>query len=110
MWVNRREIVALAGELGLEVERFEELYIRKIGIRSSLREFPGGDCVFYDPETRGCQVYRVRPRQCCTWPFWESNTRTPEAWAEVCDSCPGSGRGALHGCEVIEARRDTLRV
>ncbi len=100
----------MAGELGLEAERFEQFYVRKIGIRRSLREFPGGDCVFYDPQTRGCQVYAVRPRQCRTWPFWESNTRTPEAWQAVCESCPGSGRGELYVFEEIESRRQTLRV
>ena len=68
----------------------------KIGIRRSLKEFPNGDCVFFDGQTRKCQVYGARPRQCRTWPFWDSNLKTPESWAQTCEVCPGSGRGQLY--------------
>lgn len=96
VWVNKAEIEALAAEVGLDIAEFEAKYVRLIGIRKSLVEYPNGDCVFFDNKTRKCKVYSVRPRQCRTWPFWESNVRTPEAWAETCDVCPGSGKGRLY--------------
>ena len=95
VWVNQEEIERLAAAVGEEVERFEKLYVRKIGVRKSLVEFPNGDCVFFDGQTRKCKVYDSRPRQCRTWPFWESNVRTPETWAHTCEVCPGSGTGNL---------------
>ena len=61
-----------------------------------------GDCVFFDNKTRKCRVYAARPRQCRTWPFWDSNIRTPEAWAETCQVCPGSGKGRLYQLEEIQ--------
>lgn len=85
VWVNKEEIEALASEMKMEVEQFEDQYVRKVGIRKSLQEFPNGDCVLLDTETRGCSVYNARPRQCRTWPFWDSNLKSEEAWEETCE-------------------------
>ena len=65
-------------------------------IRKSLVEYENGDCVFFDGQSRGCTVYEDRPRQCRTWPFWESNIRNEAAWKDTCESCPGSGKGKSH--------------
>jgi Fe-S-cluster containining protein len=103
VWVNAEEIAALAAEVGIDVPQFEKQYVRKIGARKSLKELKKNyDCVFLDPDTRKCRVYAARPRQCRTWPFWDSNLKSPETWAHTCDVCPGSGTGKLHQLEVIE--------
>lgn len=111
VWVNQAEIEGIAAELGeADVEAFEDEFVRKVGIRRSLREFPNGDCVFFDSETRKCTVYNARPRQCRTWPFWDSNLKSPQAWSETCEVCPGSGQGKLYQIEHIEAQRKVFRV
>lgn len=111
VWVNQEEIVALAKAAGIDdVDEFERLYVRKVGIRKSLREFPNGDCVFFDSDRRRCQVYEVRPRQCRTWPFWESNLKDEEAWQLTCEVCPGSGNGRLYSIEEIDQQRRVMRV
>ncbi len=111
VWVNKEEIAALAKEKGLDdMRQFEQLYLRRVGIRKSLKEFPNGDCVFFDGQTRKCTVYKSRPRQCRTWPFWDSNLRTQDTWKETCQVCPGSGVGTLHQLEEIESQRAVIRV
>jgi Fe-S-cluster containining protein len=55
-------------------------------------------------------VYPVRPRQCRTWPFWESNLRSPETWAETCRVCPGSGTGRLYQIEEIHSQAEIIRI
>jgi uncharacterized protein len=111
VWVNGQEIEQLAALVGeADAEAFEQKYVRKIGIRRSLREFPNGDCVFFDTETRRCGVYEARPRQCRTWPFWDSNVRTEAAWEHTCKICPGSGQGKLYSIETIEAQRQVIHV
>lgn len=110
MWVTNDEIAKLAAGLKVAVEFFEKHYVRRIGIRKSLVEFPNGDCVFFDNKTRKCQVYEQRPRQCRTWPFWDSNLKSPEAWEETCEVCPGSGQGQLFQLEDIETARKTVKV
>ena len=108
--MNKQEIAEIALLVGMEVEDFEDQYTRKIGIRRSLVEFSNGDCVFFDNQTRKCGVYDARPRQCRTWPFWDSNLRTAEDWERTCESCPGSGTGKLHQLNEIEERRKTMKI
>ena len=110
VWVNQQEIDGLAALLRMKVAKFEATYVRKIGIRRSLVEFDNGDCVFFDNQSRKCQVYSERPRQCRTWPFWNSNLKTPETWAETCESCPGSGTGKLYQLEQIQAQAAVFNV
>jgi Fe-S-cluster containining protein len=110
VWVVQEEINALAAAKGMSVDDFEAKYIRKVGIRRSLTEYASGDCVFFDGKTRKCTVYEARPRQCKTWPFWDSNLRSPETWKQTCDVCPGSGTGQLYQLEEIESRRKQVRV
>jgi Fe-S-cluster containining protein len=101
VWVREEDIATLATALGLEIDAFEHKYVRRVGVRKSLVEFPDGDCVFFDPQTRKCKVYQSRPLQCRTWPFWESNLTSPRAWERTCAKCPGSGQGTLYPLEKI---------
>ena len=110
VWVNHEEIAALADQVGMGVEEFERKYVRRVGIRKSLIEFENGDCVFFDGATRRCTVYEARPRQCRTWPFWQSNVRTREDWEQTCQVCPGSGRGQLVTVEEVLRQVRIVRV
>ena len=110
VWVNKHEIAQIAELMGMEIGQFEARYVRLVGVRKSLVEYKNGDCVFFDNKTRKCGVYAARPRQCRTWPFWESNTRTPQAWAETCQVCPGSGHGRLYSLEQVDEQVAVIRV
>lgn len=110
VWVDQQEIEALARRMQMEVDVFERKFVRTVGIRKSLVEYSDGDCIFLDPETRGCSVYEQRPVQCRTWPFWDSTLENRRAWKETCDVCPGSGRGKLYSFEEIEIRRKEREV
>jgi len=110
VWLTTAEIQAMAKFTEMTVEQFESVYVRSVGMRKSLREYSSGDCVFLDQEQRGCMIYSVRPRQCRTWPFWDSNTKTPEDWQATCDFCPGSGQGRLYSLNEIEARKSEIRI
>lgn len=101
VWVNREEIAALARKLGMSAADFEAKYVRTVGIRKSLIEYANGDCVFFDGKARKCAVYDARPRQCRTWPFWQSNVESKEAWRRTCEVCPGSGKGKLYPAEQV---------
>jgi Fe-S-cluster containining protein len=110
VWVNAAEIADLANHLQLSVDEFEKKYVRKIGIRKSLIEYENGDCVFFDGEARKCTVYEARPRQCKTWPFWDSNINSPKSWKQTCQVCPGSGTGKLYTVDEILAQSAIVRV
>jgi Fe-S-cluster containining protein len=109
VWVNDDEIAAIAVHRGEPVAEVTDLYTRPAARGRSLREKANGDCVFYDRQ-QGCTIYPVRPRQCRTWPFWESNVRTPEAWEQTCAICPGSGQGDLIPAEEITRHLRVIRL
>jgi Fe-S-cluster containining protein len=109
VWVTAEEVQAIAAHRGETPEQSEALFTRAVGRRRSLRETATGDCIFYD-RSAGCTIYPVRPRQCRTWPFWESNVVTPDAWAETCAICPGSGHGELIPAEEITRRLQVIRL
>jgi Fe-S-cluster containining protein len=109
VWVDEQEVAALAAFRGETPAQTEVLATRLAAGRRTLREKLNGDCVFYD-RAGGCTVYPVRPRQCRTWPFWESNVRSPQAWKETCKVCPGSGQGPLISAEEITRRLQVIRL
>jgi len=109
VWVNNDELAAIAERLGETFEHVKGLYTRKAQNGRTLREKANGDCVFYDRD-QGCTIYAVRPAQCRTWPFWESNVATPEAWRNTCEVCPGSGHGELISTEEITRRLKVIRL
>jgi hypothetical protein len=102
--VNDDEIGALAAFLELEADDFERRFVRRVGRRRSLFEHADGDCVFFDPDRRGCRVYPARPTQCRTWPFWSENIASPRAWEDIEAACPGSGQGDLVPLDRIRAQ------
>jgi Fe-S-cluster containining protein len=110
VWVNQEEIEAIAKAISVDVDEFEKKYVRKIGIRKSLVEFPNGDCVFFDTEKRNCSVYEARPRQCRTWPWWNSNINSEKAWEETKEACPGCGKGKLFTAEHILNQAAVIRI
>jgi len=109
VWVNEEEIAAIAEMRGESIEEVTALHTRELRQKRTLREKANGDCVFYE-RGEGCTIYSIRPRQCRTWPFWESNIRTPENWEETQRECPGSGQGELIPVEEITARMKVIRL
>lgn len=105
VWVDEAEIAAMAGEMEMSVDAFETKFVRNLGYDKSLVEYPDGDCILLDPETRKCTVYQSRPIQCRTWPFWDSTIRNKKDWKETCEVCPGAGKGKLYTFEEIEVAR-----
>lgn len=110
VWVNRAEIAALAVSFDMTEDEFGKKFVRRVGNRYSLVERANGDCVFFDPDLRNCRVYRHRPRQCRTWPFWTSNLRSEQTWNDMASGCPGANCGKLFTPEEIEERKTVMYV
>jgi Fe-S-cluster containining protein len=102
VWVNVDEIAWIAAFRGETFDAFSSAHVRRVGSRYSLKEQPGGDCIFWDKQA-GCTVYAARPAQCQSWPFWPENIETRASWKYVTVICPGSGRGRWFSVEEIRA-------
>ena len=85
----------MAQFLKIPTAEFLERYTHRVGARRSLKELKIDgrfDCIFLDRDSRPgkaiCGIYRARPSQCRTWPWWpETKRRTP---------CPGMDSGLVH--------------
>lgn len=71
-----------------------------IADRLSLTEKSNNDCIFWN---QGCTVYKARPLQCRTYPFWPAILTSREAWTTEGRSCPGIGNGPLRTKSEISA-------
>ena len=86
---------------------FREIYTRSLRKGDvSLREKSNGECILYhngakEGTSRGCSVYRHRPRQCRSWPFWRGVVHSPERWEEEAQGCPGMNQGTRHSASQI---------
>jgi Fe-S-cluster containining protein len=109
VWVDDEEIAAIADLRAESVFEATALYTYTTDRGRSLREKANGDCIFYD-KAAGCTVYPARPRQCRTWPFWESNLASSETWRATSAVCPGAGRGELIPAEEITRRLKVIRL
>jgi uncharacterized protein len=104
VWVNEADIQRIAEFLDKPVGEIRLLRTRPARGRISLNEYTNGDCTFFEPATRRCTIYPVRPLQCRTWPFWRSNLADEAAWRQAERACPGAGCGVLVPLEEIERR------
>ena len=110
VWVTKAEIEAIAKYLGHPDGKLGKRYIRRIGMRISLREHLDGDCIFLERNGGGCttcKIHPVKPTQCRTWPFWDSNLKSPETWNDAGRTCPGINQGPRHTFVQIETQRLT---
>ena len=105
------EAKAMAEQLGVDRPTFEREYTHRTLRGRSLREVEtehGHDCVLLDRQTQPgkalCRVYRARPAQCRTWPFWNDNIRSRRSWERASRTCPGMNTGQLHEPRFIELR------
>lgn len=102
VWVSKEEVLQIAQYVGLTETEMRLRHTRRVGRQVSLTEREDGDCSFLDKETRRCTIYPVRPVQCRTWPFWNSNLESPQAWEEIKQTCPGVGKGNFIPLEEIQ--------
>jgi len=100
----QKDIERLTCATGLDRGDFLDRYCREVNLsgfhRVSLIEKGNYDCVFWEQD--GCTVYRHRPMQCRSYPFWSGNLVSRHAWERLKSSCPGVGQGRLHSQREIE--------
>lgn len=101
IWVNKEEIKKIAGFLDLSAEVFIKYYLIKVHYKYSLKELKisgSFQCVFFDDKNKNCSIYKLRPTQCRTFPFWEyfkNNTK------EAVKECPGIKIQSEERAEII---------
>lgn len=107
VWVTREQVKAIAEFLGRSDGTLDKSQLRRVGLRHSLTEKPGGDCCFLNRagDKATCSIYPVRPAQCRAWPFWNENLRSPGTWNQAAANCPGMNVGKHYDLVAVEELR-----
>jgi len=104
VFLSQKDVTELASGCKLTYTEFVKKYCRWVlsadgTERLSLKEKTNLDCIFWDD---GCRVYKSRPLQCRTFPFWPSVLKRKETWELTGKDCPGINHGKLHDLAEIE--------
>ena len=108
----------MARQLGLTEAAFRGKYAHQLDGRWSLIERKtehGFDCIFLDrekyPGKAVCSMYKARPVQCRTWPFWPEILESKRSWTSFkrVTPCPGMNSGPLIPVEQIRIERAKMR-
>lgn len=99
VWMALKDRQRMAKVLGQTTAVFTRTFCEKTDGLYRLKDGPSDDCVFMVGNR--CSVYKGRPDQCRTWPFWP-DVMDAKTWKkEVASYCPGIGKGKLHSAEEI---------
>ena len=88
VWITQEESEEMAATLNISLKEFIQHYTRQVDGELALKEYPRTyDCIFL--RDRKCMVYKARPKQCRTFPFWPENLESKEAWEAAAEHCEG---------------------
>ena len=104
VFLSVEDVQRLCEGLGIDLPELTGKYLREVNIsgfkRISLTEKENYDCIFWEEE--GCKVYKIRPLQCRSYPFWPAAIADAKSWESCGKSCPGAGHGRVHTEEEID--------
>ena len=101
VYLSKKDIGELSKFFNLKSKDFINLYCDKIDGFLCLKERnKDGKCQFLD--NKQCSVYKARPIQCRTWPFWSTNMNSKTWNKEISKFCPGINKGKLFTKEDIK--------
>ena len=111
VYLSRTDLDQLLKETKSEETEFIEKYCRWVPYYDGsevlcLKETEKFDCIFWNG---GCSVYKARPVQCSTYPFWDYLLKDKKSWDEGAKDCPGINNGELHSFEEINMKNAAYR-
>ena len=94
VYLSNKDIKRLCLFTNLETNDFIKMYCDKTdGFTHFKEKFKNGNCVFL--KDKKCSIYKARPTQCRTWPFWSENLNKKKWNDEISKFCPGIGKGKI---------------
>ena len=103
VYLTKKDILKISISMDLKVIDFIKLYCDKTdGFTHFKEKMKNDDCQFL--VNKRCSIYKARPTQCRSWPFWGENMQ-PKTWNKVISRfCPGIGKGKIINKEEIEKK------
>jgi Fe-S-cluster containining protein len=105
VYLSNKDIQRLCLFTKLKKNDFIRLYCDKTDEFTHLREKnKNGNCIFL--KNKKCSIYKARPTQCRTWPFWSENLNAKKWNGEISKFCPGIGKGEIISKKAIKENMD----
>ena len=103
VYLSNRDALRIANFLNISNKIFKKKYCDITDGYLHLKEiYKNGNCQFLDKKK--CSIYKSRPTQCRTWPFWAENMNAKKWNKEIINFCPGIGKGELINFSVIKEK------
>ena len=101
VYLSEKDINRLSKFMKLSTGNFIKLYCDMTDGYNHLKEInKNGECQFLI--NKKCTVYKARPNQCRTWPFWKENMNAKKWNNEIKKFCPGVGKGKTYDVKTID--------
>ncbi len=95
VYLSKLDVKKLSKNFKINEKEFLKKYCSKTDGYIHLKELKKnkGNCIFL--LDKRCKVYKSRPIQCRTWPFWPENMETKKWNQDISKNCPGIGKGKI---------------
>ena len=95
VYLSTNDLKRFAKYFNLSIKDFKSKYCQITDgfIHLSEKSELKGNCIFL--KEKKCSVYKSRPTQCRTWPFWNDNMNAKVWNKDISINCPGVGKGKI---------------
>ena len=101
VYLSNKDILKLSKFTKLKYEDFISLYCDQTdGFTHFKERNKNGKCQFLN--NKKCSIYKARPTQCRTWPFWSENMKVKTWNEDIAKFCPGINKGKLINKKKID--------
>lgn len=103
VYLSKKDINTLSNYFNISPDKFKKKYCQLTNGYLHLKEYKKkNNCIFL--KDKKCNVYKARPIQCRTWPFWPENMNYKKWNKEIINFCPGIGKGRKWNKKDIEKK------
>ncbi len=103
VYLSNKDLLRFSKFFSITKKKFINKYCNYTDGFLHLKEIrKNGECLFLNKKK--CSVYKARPTQCRTWPFWSENLNSKTWNNEIMDFCPGIGKGKLFNKSKIDKK------
>ena len=101
VYLSPDDLKRFAKDFNISIKMFKEKYCQITDgfIHLIEKKNLNGKCIFL--KNNKCSVYKSRPSQCRTWPFWNENLNAKNWNNNISKFCPGIGKGKIYSKEEI---------
>jgi len=103
VYLSKKDLKRFSEFFNIPINKFKEKYCQITDgfIHLIEKRSFNGKCLFL--KKNKCSVYKARPSQCRTWPFWNENMNS-KVWNDnISINCPGIGKGKIHKSKIIKS-------